>query len=51
MLTTYCETVQAFRVLRVDCIQLVTPQRKVRRVLADFHALHRSETREAAVIG
>jgi predicted DNA-binding transcriptional regulator YafY len=44
-LTTYCETAQAFRVLRLDRIQLVTPLREVfgreaGRGLADFRALH-----------
>ena len=44
-LTTYCETAQAFRVLRLDRIQMVTPLREVfgreaGRERADFRALH-----------
>ncbi len=44
-LATYCETAQAFRVLRLDRIQMVTPLREVfartaGRELADFRALH-----------
>jgi predicted DNA-binding transcriptional regulator YafY len=44
-LTAYCETTQAFRVLRLDRIQMVTPLREVfareaGRELADFRALH-----------
>jgi hypothetical protein len=55
-LTTYRETAQAFRVLRFNCIKLVTPlreifEREVGRVLDDFRARHRLETREAAFTG
>ncbi len=46
-LTAYCETAQAFRVLRLDRIQWVTPLREVfarqaGRELADFRALQQA---------